>query len=59
MSGIRLDFQRTTKITLIGDVVDSLLECASENLHDAVCIGVVVDGRAFPGVPYEEELDIG
>jgi hypothetical protein len=57
MPRIRLDIQRTRTLRpLIGDVIDSLLQCASQDLHDAMGIGMVVDGGPFPGVPDEEEL---
>lgn len=53
----RLDTQRLgfTRVLLWG-VIDFFVQLSSQDLHDAVGIGVVVDGRAFPRVPYEEKL---
>lgn len=53
---IRCDFQWTMIRLLIRDAVYGLLKCACEDLHDTVGIGVVMDGRTFPGIPDEEEL---
>lgn len=37
-------------------VVDCFVQFPSQNFHDAVGVGVVVDRRSFARVPYEEKL---
>lgn len=36
--------------------VECLVEMTLQNLHDAVCVGVVMDGRSFARHPYEYQL---
>lgn len=53
----RLDFQRLGfSRPILWVVIDCFMQLPGQDLHDAVGIGVVVDGRAFPGVPYKEKL---
>lgn len=53
----RLDTQRLGPARfLLWGVIDCLMQLSSQDLHDAVGIGMIVDGGAFPRVPYEEKL---
>lgn len=37
-------------------MVDRFGQFASQNLHDAMGIGMVVDGGAFAWIPYQQQL---
>lgn len=52
-NGLFLQRLRSRGVILMR-LVDRLGQAASQYLHDAMSVCMIVDWRAFPGVPYEQ-----